>query len=151
MATRDGLVLVLWAPRFDELAATVFVTALREAGLKVKLVSLSRRFAGGSHGLGLVPDLSLEEALPLAGAVTCIVLPCGAGDVRRIAQDPRVRELLWLGQAYCATLVVRRGAEASLADLALISRGTGHLVSFSPGDDLLAFAAGLAAALLLAS
>ncbi len=150
MATRDGLVLVLWAPRFDELAATVFVTALREAGLKVKLVSLSRRFAGGSHGLGLVPDLSLEEVLPLAGAVTCIVLPCGAGDVRSLAADPRVRDLLWLARSQHAQVVVSAGSDAILTELDLVAPSNGSLVTYLLDKDLPLFATALAGTLSFA-
>jgi putative intracellular protease/amidase len=147
MSKRDGLVLVLWAPRFDELAATVFVTTLRGSGLRVQLVSLSRQLAGGSHGLGLVPDLTLEEALVQADDATCIVLPCGPGDVRRIARDPRVRELLWSACTHNAQVVVRGDLDAVLFDLGLVPPA-GGLRPYPFAGDLLPFARDLASALV---
>ena len=70
MRKLNDYVLVLWAERFDEAAATIFVTVLREAGLRVKVVGLTPPPVSGAHGLALVPDLSLDQALPLA-ALAC--------------------------------------------------------------------------------
>ncbi len=94
MAPRDPFVMVLWASKFDELTAAVFVALLRDAGVRVKLVGLAGGWAAGLRGLGLVPDLTLDEALPFGDAASCIVIPCRSLDVRRLARDPRVRELL---------------------------------------------------------
>jgi putative intracellular protease/amidase len=143
-------VLVLWAPGFDEVAATVFVTALRTAGLSVKLVSLSRQLACGSHGLGLVPDLTLEEALPLAGAASCIILPCNPPLVRRLAMDPRIRELLGQALTHHATLVVSVGSDAILNNVAVATPVDGDLVTFTSQESILQRASELAGALVLA-
>ncbi len=145
---RDSVALVLWAPRFEEVTASIFVSSLRAAGLRVKLVSLSRQPASGSHGLGLVPDLSLEAALPLAVALSCVVLPCGAADVRRLARDPRVRELLYQAQAHHAQLVASAGAGAVLTGLELVRPGNGSLLTYPLNGDLLPFARDLASALV---
>lgn len=149
MLSDGGFALVLWAPGFDEVAAAVFVTSLRSAGVRVKLVSLSRQLACGSHGLGLVPDLSLEDALPIARDALCVVLPCGSSYIPRLALDPRVRELLVLAQANHATVVARTGAEAILAKMALVKPGAGDWVAFSSRDGLLSLAHDLSGALLL--
>lgn len=148
MAKRDHWVLVLWAPKFEEVTASVFVTTLRAAGIPVKLVSLASELASGSHGLGLVPDWSLEEALPRIGQTECVVIPCRAEVVRRLAQDPRVRELLWSVQAQHAPVVVSAGSAAVLGDLHLVPPPNGSLVTFSFEEDLAAFAHALAGSLL---
>jgi putative intracellular protease/amidase len=146
---RDRWVLVLWAPKFEEVAASVFVTTLRAAGIQVKLVGLASELASGSHGLGLMPDWSLEEALPRAGQAECVVIPCRSEVVRRLAQDPRVRELLWSVQAQHAPVVVSAGSAAVLGDLHLVPPPNGSLVTFSFEEDLPAFAQGLVGLLLL--
>ena len=144
MASRAGSVLVLWAPRFDEVTAAVFVAGLRSAGLRVALVSLSRQPVGGSHGLSLVPDLTLEDVLPLAGEVACVVIPCNSPDVRRLARDPRVRELLCQVQAHRAAVVVGQAAAPILAELQLTLPSNGDLLTFAPGEGLAQFAGELA-------
>ncbi len=65
MPRTQDYVFVLWGDRFEEVAATIFVAELRQAGLRVKVVSLTRRRVNGGHGLALLPDLTLEEALPV--------------------------------------------------------------------------------------
>jgi hypothetical protein len=144
MADRTGTVLVLWAPRFDEVAAVVFVAGLRSAGLRVALVSLTRQQTGGAYGLCFVPDLTLEEALPLAGEVACVVIPCNSPDVRRLARDPRVRELFCLVQEHHAAVVVGQAAAPILAELQLILPSNGDLLTFSPGEAMVQFADKLA-------
>ncbi len=151
MVSRDRLVLVLWAPKFEEVAASVFVTTLRAAGIQVKLVSLSNELVGGSHGLGLVPDWSLEEALPRAGMAECVVIPCRSEFVRRLAQDPRVRELLWLVRAHHGQVVVSAGSGPVLVNLDLVPPRNGSLVTFSFDGDVATFANELACALLPAA
>lgn len=96
---------VLWADRFDEVAATVFVAELRQAGLRVKLVGLPGPSFVGVHGLALTPDLTLDEALALAERAACIVLPCDSPAGGRIVHDPRLWELLDLASAQQAPII----------------------------------------------
>ena len=42
------IVFVLWDANFDELAATILLTAMREAGLRTELVGISCREAAGA-------------------------------------------------------------------------------------------------------
>jgi hypothetical protein len=89
-------VFVIWSEQFEEAIASIFVTELREAGIAVKVVGLSPPNAGGAHGLVLVPDLTLEEALPLAMSVTTVILPCQVRGFRRLVDEPRLTEFLHL-------------------------------------------------------
>jgi hypothetical protein len=77
------------------------------------------------------------------------VIPCRSKVVRRLAQDPRVRELLWSVQAQHAPVVVSAGSAAVLGDLHLVPPPNGSLVTFSFEEDLPAFAQGLVGLLLL--
>lgn len=87
-------VFVLWSEGFDEKVASVFVTELRDAGLLVKMVGLTTQHTGGSHGLILVPDLSLDQALPLASNTRCLIIPAVSGWSNRLNNDPRVHKFI---------------------------------------------------------
>ena len=97
---------VLWADRFDETAATIFLTELRKAGLRTKLLSLARQKVAGAYGLALVPDLTLEQAMCLVTQVRCLVIPSGPGEISRLANDPRMTEVLARAHANNALIVV---------------------------------------------
>ncbi len=57
------MVFVLWATNFDEAAASVFVSELRDAGLRVQVVGLHGQQIAGARGLVLGADMWLDEAL----------------------------------------------------------------------------------------
>lgn len=88
------IIFVLWGEHFDELAAVAFVTLLREAGLLVKVVGLSRQVAGGAHGLRLLHDLTVEEATRLIDYVRILVIPCSHVGGQLLTNDPRIRQLV---------------------------------------------------------
>lgn len=91
---QKGMIFVLWTAGLHEMTATIFVTELRRVGLPVKVVGLRRRAERGAFGLGLLPDLSLEQAVIHLPQVRCLILP---GPVERLAvlsQHPRLSELL---------------------------------------------------------
>ena len=114
--TRDYM-FVLWADRFDKFAATVFVTEFRIAGLRTKLVSLVSHASAGAYGLALAPDLTLDQALPLAGRAACVVIPGGAAAIRRLGDDPRLRVFLAQAQARGALFVVGMDGERALGGI----------------------------------
>ena len=114
--TRDYM-FVLWADRFDESAAAVFVTEFRIAGLRTKLVSLVSHASVGAFGLALAPDLTLDQALPLAGRAACVVIPGGAAAIRRLGDDPRLRDFVAQAHARGALFVVGRDGEGALGGL----------------------------------
>jgi 4-methyl-5(b-hydroxyethyl)-thiazole monophosphate biosynthesis len=90
MTERRGYIFVLWANNFEEVAAAVFVSELREAGLRVKIIGLTGPHSRGAHGLGLVPDLTLDQALPLACQTSCLVIPGPASSFKSLKNDPRL-------------------------------------------------------------
>jgi hypothetical protein len=83
---------ILWGDRFEEQVATIFATELRRAGVCVKLVGLAGFKATGVHGLVICCDLTLSDALQLAHQAICVVLPCSLTTIKRIENDPRIRE-----------------------------------------------------------
>lgn len=111
---QDKIVFVLWADRFDETLAALFVAELRKAGLRVKLVSLAGQPSSGVYGVTLVPDLTLEQALPLARYATAVVIPCGAAGFSRLQNDPRMAEFLVQTSQVGATFVVNQSGVADL-------------------------------------
>lgn len=117
---------VLWADRFDEVAAVVFVAELRRAGLRVRLVGLAGPGFVGSHGLALAPDLTLDEALAQTGRLACLVAPCDASALARAANDPRLAELLEAAAALDAPLYAGSDAWAAAAP--------GRVIVYSQGQ-----------------
>lgn len=117
---------VLWADRFDEVAAVAFVAELRRAGLRVRLVGLPGPSFVGVHGLALTPDLTLDEALAQTGRLACLVAPCDASALARAANDPRLAELLEAAAALDAPLYAGSDAWAAAAP--------GRVVVYSQGQ-----------------
>lgn len=89
---RKKYIFVLWSDQFEELTATVFITQLRKAGLRVKLVSLTRQRLTGIHGLTLHPDFTLEQALSLASKAIGIIIPCGLLGSKQLENDLRLSD-----------------------------------------------------------
>ncbi|MEZ4769917.1 MAG: DJ-1/PfpI family protein [Caldilineales bacterium] len=85
---------VLWADRFDEAAAALFVTEFRKAGLKTNLVQVTGQHTTGANGLALVPDMAIDDARALASRAACVVVPCDTAAVRQTSSDPRVAAFL---------------------------------------------------------
>lgn len=90
----NQLSFVFWANHLDEFAATAFVTEIRRIGLPVKIVGIHRQVATGSFGMGLTPDLSLEEATPQFHRVCCMIFPGSSERLQAMRQHPRLNELL---------------------------------------------------------
>ena len=66
MSKTTSTIFVLWGHHFDEAVTAIFVTELRTAGVRVKVVGLEARTSAGAHGLSLVPDLALGQLPRLA-------------------------------------------------------------------------------------
>ena len=144
MRKLNDYVLVLWAERFDEAAATIFVTVLREAGLRVKVVGLTPPPVSGAHGLALVPDLSLDQALPLAEKTRGVIFPSNPAGLKRLQSDPRVGDLLQRTTAHRAKFVLGQASPAELAELDETAVDLGQILLYPPGENLLDFAHELA-------
>ena len=131
---------VLWGEQCDEAAAALFVTNLRAAGLRVWVVGISGKRLIGAHGLGLLTDLALDQALVLAAAAICLILPCGGERLERLLNDPRLVTLLQVGAAQQAQFLLagNEGDDALCGDLRRFFPGL--QVGFYPAaDDLLPF------------
>lgn len=125
MATAHPCVFVLWGSNFDEVTATIFVTELRQAGLRVKVIGLDGSSPAGAHGLALVPDMPLSKALPLAERATCVIIPSALSLWLRIQDDPRVETFLQRSWANQAMFVI--GSEGgTCADHHIVPSGQSH-------------------------
>lgn len=91
---QHSYIFVLWGEQFDEVLAVLAITTLRAAGQRVKVVGLHGPCAKGAHGLGLLADLTLDQALPLVAQASGVVIPCTMSDLARAERDPRVGMLL---------------------------------------------------------
>ncbi|RIK41122.1 MAG: hypothetical protein DCC55_12925 [Chloroflexi bacterium] len=141
---RVGHVLIIWGDNFDEAAAAVFATELRQAGLPVKVVGLVGRQAIGLYGLLLGADLTLGDALLVAHQAIGVILPCTAATVQRIDNDPRVYELLQQACANGAPLIIQHAdalRESRLKHLPVLQE---NINIYGEQADLIAFARTLA-------
>lgn len=89
----DGCAYVLWGEYFDDLVATLFAAALRQAGWRTHLVGLQGMTHMGRHGNTLVADISLGKALRSTELVVCVVAPC-APEQLDTQRDSRLGEFL---------------------------------------------------------
>jgi hypothetical protein len=106
VTTSSHLILVLWGQGFDEIAASIFVAELRRLGKRVKLVGLNSQQIAGQHGVTLVPDLPLGQALRAAHRIQCVIVPAPYAALAQFSYDPRLAELLGLANHQHALLVV---------------------------------------------
>lgn len=135
--TQDKIAFILWADRFDETLAALFVAELRKARLRVKLVSLAGQPSSGAYGLTLVPDLTLEQALPMAQQASCVVIPCGDAGLKRLKNDPRLQEFLVQTHNAGATFVLHQSGAADLEQCAWPFASRPEPVVYSDGEDAL--------------
>lgn len=114
MAKTQDTCFVLWAERFDEAAAVLFVTEFRKAGLRTSLVRAGGQSDAGANGLALSPDMSIDQACALAHRAVCVVVPCDTPAVQQLRSDPRVGEFLDIAQASQSRLVTGQPADSSI-------------------------------------
>jgi len=137
---QEKIAFVLWADRFDETLAALFVAELRKAGLRVKLVSLASQPSSGAYGLTLVPDLTLEQALPLAHQASCVVIPCGDAGLKRLKNDPRLQAFLVQTHEAGATFVVNQSGATDLARCNWPFSSRPEPVVYADGEDAMVVA-----------
>lgn len=94
MSKSEPTTLVLWDHYFDEDAAVHFITHLRQAGRRVKLVALHNPCAKGKHGITVTADLTLDEALGQTYSVSQIFVPCTESRFAQLCVDPRLEKLV---------------------------------------------------------
>jgi hypothetical protein len=140
MSKLQEYVFVLWGDGFDETTATIFVTELRKAGLRVKVVGLTRQQTSGAYGLALVPDYTLEEALSLTAQTRCLVIPCPLRIAKRLKNDPRLGHFICQIQSHQARFVIGQLNGADPRELGLYSLSLDDVTVYPEGDGLAAFA-----------
>lgn len=85
-------VLVPLADGFEETEAVTVIDILRRGGLEVVTAGLEAGPVHGSHGIPVVPDKTLDEAL--ADDYEMVVLPGGMPGADNLEKDPRIAGLL---------------------------------------------------------
>jgi hypothetical protein len=140
MSKSRDYVFVLWGDRFDEAAATIFITELREAGLRVKVVGLTPRQIGGVHGLALVPDLTLDQGLTLASQAICVVIPTTVQWSERFNNDPRIAKFIAHVSSNQTRFVVGMGDETMITGLKLPASVEENIMIYPEAEDLVKFA-----------
>ena len=86
-------ILLFLADGFAETKCVYFIEKLRDAGLKVKVVSRYKRWIKGAHGIILSPDWKLDAISPqekLAG----FIFPSSRQCLSELFIDPRLTRLL---------------------------------------------------------
>ncbi len=85
-------VLVPLAEGFEEIEAVTVIDVLRRAGIEVVAAGLGEGPVRASRGVVVIPDASLDAAL--VGRFDAVVIPGGGPGSERLAEDPRIRDLL---------------------------------------------------------
>ena len=111
MSKPHSYILLLWAAGFDEAAASIFVTELRQAGRQVKVISLTRRQTRGAHGLALVPDLTLSQAFPLLPQTSHLIIPADSLHLHRLANDPSLVDFLEQARGHDISILLQPGGD----------------------------------------
>ena len=138
-----GKVFILWARKFEEATTCIFVAELRQAGFDVKVVGLEGMQTAGLHGLILVADLTLSQALPQVTQVVCIIMPCASARWQRTAADPRVRNFLHRIKATNALIVFSQEVQSAAQGTAGLSYPLTNVTFYPDIDELVDFARGL--------
>lgn len=144
----NDYVFVLWADKFEETLATIFVTELRQAGLLVKIVGLTPRPIRGRHGLILEPDLTLDQALVLATQVICLIIPHPGQGLGWFKNDPRIAFLFEQIAANRARVIIGASSRWPTTDLGGCLPVEANLSLYPAGEALGAFVRDLACSLL---
>ena len=111
MDSSTDYILVLWGKDFDEVEAISFISTLRSAGLRTKVVGLGGVGQTGHLGVAIVPDLMLGQALELLCTTQCIIVPCHPDQWPLLADDPRYRALMSQAAQRGITVVLKKTEE----------------------------------------
>lgn len=131
---------VLWGDYFDETATVIFVSALRQIGLRVKIVGLAGPSAAGMNHLALGADLTLGEALALEVEAACLIIPCSGGTLRRFENDPRLARFLSQVCLPHTQVILKELTTLESTTLGQLPIRPENLAVYSASDDLLKFA-----------
>jgi hypothetical protein len=106
------------ADGFDEVETMGVVSALREAGLCVRILGVMGGVIEGKYGVVMLPDATLVDFHQSIEPATLnsLVLPGGQAHVNRLQRDPRVHMLVrrvvdgggWVALPRCAYHIAKR-------------------------------------------
>jgi hypothetical protein len=144
MPKSKDYVFVLWSDGFDEMIATTFVTELREAGLLVKVVGLSLKQITGAHGLALIPDLTLDQALLLVPQAICVIIPTARIRSKRLNNEPRLRQFFEQASSNQAEFIAGKWPKIRPAGLDLPASVEEKVIIYPETEDMVKFARKLA-------
>jgi len=102
----DGCAYVLWGEYFDDVIATIFASALRQAGWRTRLIGLQGSTHTGQHGNTLVADISLSAALRSTEPTICVVAPC-APEQLNTQNDSRLGDFLERARRELAVFIAK--------------------------------------------
>jgi len=93
---RQECAFVVIADGFDETETVLVLSLLRQAGLCVKSVGLTSGLVGGTHGVWIMPDLTLTDLDLMKSfmSIRVVILAEGRESLSRLEADPRVHRLL---------------------------------------------------------
>lgn len=146
----DNYIFVLWAENFEEAPATIFVTELRKAGLRVKVVSLTHQQTSGVYGLALVPDLTLEQAMPFITQICCLIIPCSLRLAQNLKKDPRLHDFFEQLRSNQTRFVTGQLTGAPSDEFNFFSLSRSDITVYPDNEDLVSFARQVAHSLLTA-
>jgi len=85
-------VLVCIAPGFEEIEAITVIDLLRRGGIAVTVAGLGDGTVVGSHGIGVLPDCTLDQAME--HDYDMLVLPGGLPGADKLQADARILQLV---------------------------------------------------------
>lgn len=132
---------VLWGEQCDEVAAVFFITTLRAMGIRVWLVGIGGKRNCGAHGLALVSDLALEQALPLAGQSMAVMIPCRAEQWVHFLNDPRLVAFIVACIHHQAPVLMAESNQSSFVDTTYQTMGIpiASILTYPSDDKLFPF------------
>jgi hypothetical protein len=89
-------ILAVLAPGFDEADTINLLTVLRQAGLCVKSMGMTRGLVSGAYGICLMPDLTFSDLdnLSKTTSFSAAILPENKRCLARLEADPRLHNFL---------------------------------------------------------
>jgi len=124
-------IFILWDEGFEEEEALLFVTELREQGLRTKLLGFAVGNVPGRYGITLACDMALSEALPLVEQTVCVVIPGHAAFARILAAHPPLACFLRAVHSHGARLITNRAVATAETYAAL--PGLEDAIEICPG------------------
>ncbi|MEM7535783.1 MAG: hypothetical protein AAF639_26630 [Chloroflexota bacterium] len=128
----------MWGKHFDETSASIFVTSLRNKGIRVQLVGLGGTSASGYHGLTLTSDASLREVAQDVNSAVCVILPCEMAYVRPFEDDPRLQQFMDTANDNHAYILIPHTQKSDQSKL--LAKTNGNLYRYPSREQLVSYA-----------